>query len=154
MMDMGCHRIEIFTNIAGPVQKITGFLDNIVYKREVEDTATVHFEFESGATAVLVSSHGVFEPIDTLDIFGSNGSIHVPVLDEGTMVIKTDKGTHTEEHPNHKNFHQPLIDNFVQSIMEDSQPSITGETGMKINILLDKIYGRIRRSASPTVYSP
>lgn len=154
MMDMGCHRIEIFTNLLGPVQKTDSFLDNVVYKREVEDTATVHFEFENGATAVLVSSHGVFEPRDTLDIFGNKGSIHVPVLDEGTMVIKTDKGTRTEEHPNHKNFHQPLIDNFVQSIMEDSRPSITGETGMEIAILLDKIYGRVRRSTSPAVYNP
>ena len=142
MMDMGSHRIEIFTNLLGPVKNTTGFLDNIVYKREVEDTATAHFSFESGATALLVSSHGVFEPRDTLDIFGSKGSIHVPVLDEGTMVIKTDEGTRTEEHPNHKNFHQPLIDNFVQSIMEDSRPVITGEMGMEINALLDKIYNR------------
>ena len=142
MMDMGCHRIEIFTNIAGPVKKITSFLNNIVYKREVEDTATVHFVFESGATAVLVSSHGVLEPQDTLDIFGSKGSIHVPVLNEGTMIIKTAKGTRTEKHPNHKNFHQPLVDNFVESILKNKQPAITGETGMKINMLLDKIYDR------------
>ena len=142
MMDMGCHRIEIFTNIAGPVQEITGFLDNIVYKREVEDTATAHFLFESGATAVLVSSHGMFEPQDTLDIFGSKGSIHVPVLDEGTMIIRTAADTRTEKHLNYKNFHQPLIDDFVKSILENRQPAIAGETGIEINALLDKIYSR------------
>ncbi|MCK5674427.1 MAG: hypothetical protein KAH95_13690, partial [Spirochaetales bacterium] len=72
----------------------------------------------------------------------SKGSVHIPVLDEGMMVIKTDKGTRTENHPNHKNFHQPLIDNFVQSVMEDHQPVITGKMGMEISLLLDKIYGR------------
>ncbi len=142
MMDMGSHRIEIFTHLMGPVESTVSFLNNIVYKREVEDTATAHFIFKSGATGVLVSSHGAFEPQDTLEIFGSKGSVHIPVLDEGMMVIKTNKGTRTENHPNHKNFHQPLIDNFVQSVMEDHQPVITGKMGMEISLLLDKIYGR------------
>ncbi len=142
MMDMGCHRIEVFTNIMGAVQETTGFTYNIIYKREVEDTATAHFVFGNGATAILISSHAMLEPQDTLDIFGSNGSIHVPVLDEGTMIIRTAADTRTEKHPNHKNFHQPLIDDFVKSILENRQPEITGETGMEINALLDKIYGR------------
>lgn len=142
MFDMGSHRIELFTNLLGPVRKTNGFLNNIVYEREVEDTATAHFVFENGATAVLVSSHGAFEPRDTLDIFGSKGSIHVPVLNEGTMVIVTDEGSRTEKHPNHVNFHQPLIEDFVRSIKEDCQPAVTGEIGMEINALLDQIYHR------------
>ena len=30
MFDMGSHRIELFTNLLGPVRKTTGFLNNIV----------------------------------------------------------------------------------------------------------------------------
>jgi len=142
MMDMGCHRIELFTNLFGPVKKTSAFLDNIIFKREVEDIATAHFEFESGATGLLVSAHGIKEPKDTLDIYGEKGSIHAAVLNEGTLKITTDHGNRTEKHPNPSNFHQPLIGNFTNAVLKNKRPAVTGEMGMEINIILDKIYGR------------
>lgn len=142
MMDMGCHRIEVFTNLLGPIKETVSFLDNIVFKREVEDIATAHFIFKSGATGVLVSAHAIQEPQDTLDIFGSLGSIHVPELNKGTITIRTGEKTRTEKYPNHNNFHQPLIDDFVHAIQENREPAVTGEMGREINIILDKIYGR------------
>jgi len=141
MMDMGCHRIEIFTNLLGPVRETVSFLDNIVFKREVEDYAAAHFIFESGATGILVSAHAIQEPADTLDIFGSLGSIHVPVLDEGTITVTTASGSRTEKHPNHTNFHVPLIDDFVHAVLNKREPSVTGERGREITAILDTIYG-------------
>ncbi len=142
MMDMGCHRIEIFTNILGPVKKTYSFLSNTVFDREVEDTATAHFIFESGATGLLVSAHAIKEPTDTLDIYGSLGSIHAPVLNEGTLNITTTEGTHTESHPNNSNFHLPLVENFVKSVLNEREPAVNGEAGLEINRILDTIYGK------------
>ncbi len=142
MMDMGCHRIEIFTNLLGPVRETASFLDNIVFKRDVEDIATAHFTFENGGTGILVSAHALQEPADTLDIFGSLGSIHVPVLDKGTMTIITEKGVRTEKHPNAGNLHQPLLDDFADAVLNGRNPAVPGETGREINRILDTIYGR------------
>ncbi len=142
MMDMGCHRIEIFTNLMGPVRETSAFLDNVIFKRDVEDVATAHFVFENGATGVLVSAHAMEEPADTLDIYGSLGSIRVPVLNEGTMTVRTEKGTRTEKHPNAANFHQPLIEDFTDAVINGREPAVTGEAAREVNIILDKIYGR------------
>ncbi len=142
MMDMGCHRIEIFTNILGPVKSTSSFLSNIVFDREVEDTATAHFIFESGATGLLVSAHAIEEPKDTLDIYGSLGSIHAPVLDEGTLHITTAGGTRMESHPNNSNFHLPLVEDFVEAVLEEREPTVNGEAGREINRILDTIYGK------------
>ncbi len=142
MMDMGCHRIEIFTNLLGPIKKTKSFLNNILFQREVEDMATAHFTFKNGATGVLISAHAVKEPKDTLDIYGSKGSIHVPNLNEGTIHVVTESETRMEKHPNHSNFHQPLLDDFVSSVLGNRIPAIPGETGLEINRILDKIYGR------------
>lgn len=142
MMDMGCHRIEVFLNIAGQVENITSFNDNIVYNREVEDSSIVYFKFQNGATGLLTSSHAVKEAQDTLEIFGSKGSIHVPVLNRGTISIISKEGTRTEEYPNHPNVHQPLIENFIQAVIEDKEPAVTGERGREVTKLLDRIYGR------------
>ncbi|MCK5675307.1 MAG: Gfo/Idh/MocA family oxidoreductase, partial [Spirochaetales bacterium] len=142
MMNMGCHRIEVFVNIVGSVDQITSFNDNIIFKREVEDSSIVHFRFNSGASGILTSSYAAKEPKDTLIIYGNEGSIHVPVLNEGTMTIVSASGIRTEEHPNHPNIHQPLIEDFVDSIRKDKEPSVTGEMGREITRILDKIYGR------------
>ena len=90
----------------------------------------------------MTSSYAAKEPKDTLIIYGNEGSIHVPVLNEGTMTIVSASGIRTEEHPNHPNIHQPLIEDFVDSIRKDKEPSVTGEMGREITRILDKIYGR------------
>ena len=142
MMDMGCHRIEVFTNIFGPIASTEAYHSNAAFLREVEDITTAHFAFESGATAVLISAHAIREPRDTLRIFGSKGSIHVPNLNAGTLEIFTGKGSRIEKYPNPENTHQPLIDDFLQALEQDRNPAVDGETGKSINIILDDIYGR------------
>ena len=142
MMDMGCHRIEVFTNITGTVNQVKSFNDNIVFKREVEDSSIAHFKFENGATGILTSSHAVKEAKDTLDIYGSEGSIHVPVLNKGTITIVSSNGSRTEKHPNHPNVHQPLIEDFIEAVLQDRKPAVSGETGREITKILDKIYSR------------
>ncbi|RKX88262.1 MAG: hypothetical protein DRP58_00890 [Spirochaetes bacterium] len=142
MMDMGCHRIEVFTNIAGTVNQVESFNNNIVFKREVEDSSIAHFKFENGATGILTSSHAAKEAKDTLDIYGSEGSIHVPVLNEGTITIVNSNGTRTEKYPNHPNVHQPLIEDFIQAIIENREPAVTGKMAREITRILDNIYRR------------
>lgn len=140
MFDFGCHRIEVLLNIFGKVTFTWGNVNNIVYDREVEDTGTAFFRFADGLHAVLNVSHAINEEQDTLDIFGTEGSIHVPVLNHGVMTVKTKSGERTEKHPPHANFHQPLIDDFTRAILNDSEPSIGGEIGSEVNRLEEQIY--------------
>ena len=142
MMDMGCHRIEVFTNIFGPIASTEAYHNNAAFLREVEDITTAHFTFESGVAAVLISAHAIREPRDTLRIFGSKGSIHVPDLNTGTLEIFTGEDSRVEKYPNPENTHQPLIDDFLQALEQDRNPAVDGETGKSINIILDEIYGR------------
>jgi len=142
MMDMGCHRIEVFTNLLGPVKETRAFHNNVVFQREVEDITTAHFNFENAVTATLISAHAVKEPRDTIRIFGSRGSIHVPNLNEGTLEIYTSEGSRVEKHPNPENTHQPLINDFIQAVKENREPAVNGETGKSINMILDDIYAR------------
>ena len=84
MADFGCHRIEVLLDLLGPVAEVHGFPDNVRYKeREVEDTCVAHLRFRSGAVAVLAVTHAAFESRDTLEIFGTRGSAHVGVLNQG-----------------------------------------------------------------------
>jgi predicted dehydrogenase len=140
MMDFGCHRLEVLTDLFGNVRQLQSIVTNAAFEREVEDTAAVLLQFESGPTAALVVTHAASEPQDTLDIFGSTGSIHVPVLNEGDIRITSAKGQQSESHPPAANIHQPLIEDFADAIIQNREPRVTGETGRLVAVLEDEIY--------------
>ena len=140
MFDFGCHRIELLVNLFGKIKSVNGFADNIFFDREVEDTCTAHIVFESGARAVLNVSHAVFESQDSLDIFGTEGSVHVPKLNCGELTIITKEKQSTEQHLRVENVHEPLIEDFTKAILENKEPIITGETGKEVAVIEQQIY--------------
>ncbi|HZS08247.1 MAG TPA: Gfo/Idh/MocA family oxidoreductase [Blastocatellia bacterium] len=140
MMDFGCHRIEVLINIFGRVTGTTAFTDSLRFTREVEDTSAAFFKFESGPRATLTVTHTTFEPQDTLDIFGTAGSIHVPILNKGLMTIKTAAGERAETHPPHPNLQQPLIDDFAEAVLEGREPRVGGGTGREVARIEEEIY--------------
>jgi predicted dehydrogenase len=140
MFDFGCHRIEALVNILGPIRRVTGLVSNVVFNREVEDTATALFQFESGTCGVLSVTHAASEPRDTLELFGTQGSIHVAVLNAGQLRIKTIDGERVESHTPAANIHQPLIEDFVDSVLTNREPGVSGETGRTVAKIEEQIY--------------
>lgn len=140
MFDFGCHRIEVLTNLFGTVNRVVGAAGRVKFERDVEDTATAQFTFDSGPWASLSVTHATWEAQDTLHIFCTRGSLHVPVLNRGELEIKTPDGTTTESHPPDPNFHAPLIEDFTEAVLKNRRPTVAGEEGREVNRLLEKIY--------------
>ena len=140
MMDFGCHRIEVFVNLFGPVEVAAAFADQIFYKRPVEDTSGVFFRLQGGARGVLLVTHATPVPADTVDIWGSEGSLHIADLNAGGLRVKTARGERDEELGPHANLHQPLVEDFVAAVRERREPGVTGEVGREVSRLLDCIY--------------
>lgn len=140
MMDFGCHRIEVLQHIFGNVKELQSGLFNVHFKREVEDTAFVSLLFENNTQAIIRVSHAAFEAQDTLEIYGTKGSIHVPVLNGETMIVRTEKGERIESHPPHQNVHQPLIEDFTKAVLKKRTPVVDGTIGREVTLILDNIY--------------
>jgi predicted dehydrogenase len=141
MADFGCHRVEVLLDLLGPVAEVHGFPDNVRYReREVEDTCVAHLRFRSGAVAFLAVTHAAFESRDTLEIFGTRGSAHVSVLNQGALRVVTAAGTREERHPPHPNLHQPLVEDFVAALREGREPAVTGEVGLEVARVMARIY--------------
>jgi predicted dehydrogenase len=140
MFDFGCHRIEVLLDLMGPPDEIRGFLANVRFTgRDVEDTAIAHLRFRSGARGVLTVTHAAFEPRDTLDVYGSEGSAHAAVLNDGALRIVTAAGARDETHPPHANRHQPLVEDFVSAVLQGREPAVTGAIGLEVNRVLAAI---------------
>lgn len=140
MFDFGCHRIEVLLNILGPITETSATLKTVVLDRQVEDAGVAVFQFERGPCGVLSIAHATSEPQDTLDIFGSQGSIHVASLNEGTVRIKTSAGERVEALPPAANFHEPLIDDFTNAVLNGTSPSVTAEIGREVARIEAEIY--------------
>lgn len=142
MMDFGCHRIEVLLDLLGPVQDVRGFPTNVLFRdREVEDTCIARLRFRSGAEAVLAVSHAARESRDSVEIFASAGSAHVPVLNQGRLRVVTPSASRDEDHPPPPNLHQPLVADFVQAVRDGGDPTVTGEIGLEVSRVLAAIYG-------------
>jgi len=63
MFDFGCHRIEVLLALFGDVKEVRGLSANVLFDREVEDTASALLQFENGPQAVLTVSHAAREPL-------------------------------------------------------------------------------------------
>jgi predicted dehydrogenase len=98
--------------------------------------------FRNGAVAVLSVTHAAQEKRDTLEIFGTKGSAHVGVLNHGDLRVVTPGGVREERHPPHPNLHQPLVEDFVAAVREGREPAVSGERGLEVTRLLQRLYGR------------
>lgn len=140
MFDFGCHRIEVLTNIFGPVTEVKAITANVMFDREVEDTASALLRFERGVCGVISVTHAAAEPKDSLHIFGSLGSIRVSVLSEGKIRVIGKLGERYEAHPPDANLHAPLIEDFVKAVLTDREPRVTGGTGRAVALIEEAIY--------------
>ena len=140
MFDFGCHRIEMLLNLFGPISKICALTANVVHDREVEDTASALFQFVNGGCAVLSVTHAAAEPQDTLEIFGSRGSIHIADLNRGVMRVVTSHGEVAETLAPDANLHAPMIRDFVDAVLSDREPAVSGEVGQTVAMIEEEIY--------------
>ena len=159
MMDFGCHRIEVLLNMFGDaVRETAGLMANVVFDRKVEDTAAVLLRFESGPCATVAVTHAARERQDTLHVFGTGGSIHVDDLNAGVVHVhthachadlsaeaprakaETRDARRREHHPPAANVHLPLVEDFVDAVLTDREPAVTGETGRAVAAIEDIIY--------------
>jgi len=141
MFDFGCHRIEVLLDLFGAVGDVKSTASNDFFQREVEDVAVATLQFNQGVTATLTVAHSAHEPKDTLDVYGSKGSLHVAVLNEGKLRVITEAGERVESLPPHANIHAPLIEDFAQAILDNRVPIVTGEIGRRVAEVEERIFG-------------
>jgi predicted dehydrogenase len=140
MMDFGCHRFEILINILGEPSGVQGLTTSAAFSRRVEDTATAMLSFQGGAQGVVIVSHATFASKDTLDIYGTEGSLHVSILNEGVLRIVTRDGERVENLPPHGNIHQPLIEDFARAVIERRHPKVDGALGRSVSAAIARVY--------------
>jgi predicted dehydrogenase len=140
MFDFGCHRIELLMNILGEISETKGMLARVALDRIVEDTAVALLRMQQGALGSITVTHAAFHAADTLDIYGTDGSIRIPSLNEGSKMVRSGSGERTERHPGPPNSHLPLIADFERAVAEHREPAASAAIGRAVNVVEAAIY--------------
>ncbi len=141
MFDFGCHRLELLLSLFGPVRETVGLTANVVFDREVEDTAVA---------AVTVCQRSVRHRDG--DTRGDRAAGYVAGLRHVGLdshrrpqrrwpdVVMRDGQERHEAHPPAANIHQPLVEDFVDALRMDRAPLVDGTVGRAVAEIEARIY--------------
>lgn len=80
LRDLGTHMIDLLRYFGGEISDINGFMDNIVYKSQVEDFAAAIVKFSNGGYGYFNVSYNNKKAFNRIDILGYNGCLSVENL--------------------------------------------------------------------------
>lgn len=143
LMDMASHRLDLLTMLFGLPESVAGFTDTRSCPIEVEDTGSLLIRFGGGIHAWVFASHCVESPRDDFEILGSRGCLRAAPLN-GDRLELTGQRMETFVVPKAENVHQPLVEDFNSAVLEDRQPAVPGEEGIKASLLLEAAYRSAR----------
>ncbi len=150
LIDMGTHCIDLLEMLMGKVVEVFSCTGNLVQDYPAEDTAVVLLKFKQGSVGVIDNHFNIPDASseNRLELYGSKGSI----LAKGTIgqdssgymvqrLEKEEKGYEAEQErekikeekitPKSVNIYQSEIEDFSRCILEDTEPSFTGEDGLR-----------------------
>ncbi len=163
LIDMGGHCIDLLEMFFGPVVKVSCFINNTVHDYKSEDSAVAMLYFENGALGTVDTFFCIPDNSskNVLELYGSKGSIlaqgTIGQAPSGQMVAFLEQDSEeydaqqvrTEAQgiviaPEPVNTYQAEIEEFSQAIIDDREPVISGELGLRSQKLLTACYESAR----------
>lgn len=77
LRDLGSHMIDILRCFGGEISEAKAFMDNIVYKSEVEDYASALVKFENSGYGFFNVSYNAKKSFNRIEILGHKGVISI-----------------------------------------------------------------------------
>ena len=183
LVNQAVHQLDLLLWYMGPVAEVSGYWGNLNHPSiEVDDTAVASIRFKSGALGQVLVSNSYNPAIHgKVSVLGSNGSLVGVQTDGGAMFIA---GMSKIEEPplndywtvpgeesklpewikedttqfNRINameyYHALNIDDFLEAIIEDREPCVSGQAGRETVELFTAIYrsGRDGKSIQYPLY--
>lgn len=153
MGDLGVHKSDLIRWLLNDeVAAVTGFIGTLDKKdTDIDDNATIVLRMKSGALGSLVASWTYYKGEDNSTvIWCENGVLKIGTDPEDQVIVELRNGS-IERHKvgaiatNEAQTTSGVIDEFVNSIITQTPPSISGEEGRKS---LQVILGAFESDAS------
>lgn len=148
--ELGFYLIDIAHNIFGMPSSVIAQASTInkAKMNDVDDISTVILNFPGGEIFTIMFNCNSPSTRHELEIFGSDGVIYWsqwPPHGNGP-VSKLTKANGWEEIPAHtnENFHLPMIEDYVDAMINGREPICTLESATKTEVITDAIFRSIK----------
>jgi D-xylose 1-dehydrogenase (NADP+, D-xylono-1,5-lactone-forming) len=141
--DLGTHMIDILRYFGGEIVDIRGFIDNVVYKSEVDDFASSVVKFNSGGYGYLNVSYNSKNAFNRIEIIGSKGSLSIENIigakkSPGKLSIDLE-GEARKAFRKRANKQRFALKSIQKSILSNTQPVVTGHDGLLNMKIMEKL---------------
>ena len=146
MADAGIHCINLLRYLSGSeVTEVSAVTGNVLFNYDVEDTGIILLRFQNGCYGIVDSAFSIQDSSveQRLEIYGSRGSIlgtkTIGPFPAGELKICID-GEMSEFHSTMLNPYREEIEYFTKCILEDKDPAVNGQEGLKDTMVLEAAY--------------
>jgi len=139
LRDLGTHMIDLMRFFGGEIIDIKGYLDNVVYRSEVDDFATGILKFKSSGYGYFNVSFNNKRSFNRIEILGYKGAISIQNLvskrNSPSKLIIDIEGEAKKAFRKRANKQLFLLKSIQSSFLNNIEPEVTGEDGL-INLKL------------------
>jgi len=141
--DLGTHLIDLLRFFGSEIKRIEGFIDNIIYKSDVDDFASAIVQFESGGYGYFNVSFNNKKAFNRIEILGHKGALSIEKLIGSRNTFS--KLTILREGEAKKAFRKRgsnlyyLLKSVQKSFLKNETPLVTGYDGLRNMQLMEEL---------------
>jgi len=138
-LDLGCHTLDIFDFIFGPLENVSGGALNLTRKYAVEEAVVMAFATPGGAHGVASWNFAGAEREDLITIIGTEGRLTMTTFGNEPLQLKKPHGLETFDLPNPAHIQQPLIQTIVDQLDGRGTCPSTGVSALRTARVMDAV---------------
>lgn len=153
--DVGCYSIHAIRNVLNSEPTEVHVYANIDFDTNVDTSAFTYMQLENGVPALIDCS---FDMVDRneYEIIGTHGTIKVPYAfrpdrNGGIGYVIVQSGYKLREEKLYGDIYRLEVEHFSQAILEDTQPSYSGESAINNMRVINACYESIKTGKSVNV---
>jgi predicted dehydrogenase len=140
LLDTSIHSADLFRFLVGEVAEVSAIADTLLQRIDVEDSAALVLRSADGAIGVIDAGWSTPYGVNVIEIYGEKGAATVD-YDRDQLRYRTDemKGWRTVK-PKGADRFTLEIRHFVDCVRGISRPQVTGEDGLKAQLIIEAAY--------------
>ncbi len=142
LYDIASHRIDVLNYLFGQPLRVSGHLSNAVHHYAVEDNATVMIDYAGGVRGIVDVRWHCKVRRDECRIRGTEGEMELSPLNGPELIYPGG----SELLPPDANLHYPMMENFVDAVLDKAPLISIGESAMWTDWVTEEIMKQSRRA--------
>ena len=143
LRDLGGQMIDLLRFFGGNIIDVKAYMDNVVYKSDVEDFASAIVKFEKNGYGYFNISYNTKKAHNRIEILGYNGSLAIENFlgkkNLATKLIIDLQGEGKKMFRKRTNKLLFMIRSAQKTFLKNEPPLVTGEDGLENMLIIEKI---------------